>query len=259
MLKTKNNLINIGYTLEGNQNNPVLVFSNSLGTNHTMWDGQCEILKENYFIVRYDTRGHGESDVPNTPSSIEELGNDVLNLMDELGIATFHFCGLSIGGLTGQWLGLNAQNRLEKLIIANTAMKIGAFENWNDRIETVRENGLSSIIEGTRKIWFSKSFAETKPQLVNTILDDFIKTPIEGYISCCVAVRDADFTNQIEKITTPTLIFTGTNDIITTVLDGIEMTKKIKNSEMVELNAAHISNIEDGHLFTTKLLKFLKK
>ena len=102
MLKTKNNLINIGYTLEGNQNNPVLVFSNSLGTNHTMWDGQCEILKENYFIVRYDTRGHGESDVPNTPSSIEELGNDVLNLMDELGIATFHFCGLSIGGVTGQ-------------------------------------------------------------------------------------------------------------------------------------------------------------
>lgn len=259
MLKTKSKHVQIAYTLDGNRDRDVLVFSNSLGTNHHMWDAQIEPLKNDFFIVRYDTRGHGESEVVPGESTIEDLGQDVLDLMDELGIETFHFCGLSIGGLTAQWLGVNAPNRLKKLVMCNTATKIWTKDGWNGRIETVNENGLAHIVGGTRKIWFTPEFSEKHPELVEPILTDFVKTPVAGYIACCSAVRDADFTENIHSVSVPTLIFAGSQDPVTTVEHGEYLKTQIKESKLVKLHAAHISNVEQNEIFTAELKQFLNK
>ena len=148
----------LNYVFDDFKKEQTIVFSNSLGTDLTMWDKQVELLGQEFNILRYDTRGHGKSEVAEGEYSIEMLGNDVLDLLDYLKIEKVNFCGLSIGGLTGQWLGIHAPERLNKLILCNTAVKIGNNEGWNTRIETVQKNGLDSIVSGTQERWFTPEF-----------------------------------------------------------------------------------------------------
>ncbi|GGK63067.1 3-oxoadipate enol-lactonase [Rufibacter glacialis] len=244
------------YTYEDFGNQDVLVFSNSLGTDHTMWEPQLDILSHHFNILRYDTRGHGQSTIEQDTLTIAELGQDVLDLLDALNLGQVHFCGLSMGGLIGQWLGINATERFHKITLANTAAKIGTHEGWNARIAQVKEHGLESILEGTAQRWFTPSFRENNPQTVTDILEIFKANSLHGYMANCAAVRDADFREELFNLEVPTLIISGLQDEVTTPQDGKYLAKRIPNARHVQLDAAHLSNLEHSEEFAKHLLHF---
>lgn len=229
-----------------------------MGTNFSMWKKQREALSEHFNLLFYDTRGHGKSKVTQGDYSADLLGNDVLALTEFLGINEFHFCGISMGGLIGQWLALNAIGRLKKLVISNTAAKIGTEAGWNSRIKIVTENGLSSILEATAERWFTEIFNENHKDEVDEILKNFAETPLQGYVSNCAMVRDADFRDDLNKIDTPTLIISGKHDLVTTIDDGHFLQENIKNSEHQILETCHLSNFEQPTEFNQALIQFLK-
>lgn len=235
-----------------------IVFANSLGTNLSMWDAQVKILSQHLNILRYDMRGHGQSELgDNLTLDIATLGNDVLSLLDALKLSKVYFCGLSIGGLVGQWLGINAPDRFDRIIISNTAAKIGNQAGWNSRIEQVQANGLASIVGGTGERWFTPTFREQQPETVNQILANFVKTTLSGYLACCGAVRDADFRTQLHKLTIPTLVISGSKDPVTTVADAEFLVDHIPVAQHVTLDAAHLSNVEHPEAFSNHILHFL--
>jgi 3-oxoadipate enol-lactonase len=258
MSKIKMQYTTLNYVFDDFKKEQTIVFSNSLGTDLSMWDKQVALLGTEFNILRYDTRGHGKSEVAEGEYSIEMLGKDVLDLLDYLKIEKVNFCGLSIGGLTGQWLGIHASERLNKLILCNTAVKIGNKEGWNTRIETVQKNGLEVIVSGTQERWFTPEFVTENKVEVDSVLATFVQTPVEGYISCCAAVRDADFADEVSKISAPTLIISGTEDLVTTIKDGDFLMEKIPNSILAAFKTAHISNIEKADDFTKLLIEFIK-
>ncbi|HEX8503906.1 MAG TPA: alpha/beta fold hydrolase, partial [Hymenobacter sp.] len=161
------------YTLAGPDAAPVVVLANSLGTDHTLWDAQVPDLAQRFRVLRYDARGHGQSAAPPGPYSVEMLGRDVLALLDNLGVAQAHFCGISLGGLVGQWLGINAPERLIKLVLSNTAAKIGTAEGWNARIAQVEKEGVGTLADATAERWFTPKFRQAQPEAVRRILDVF--------------------------------------------------------------------------------------
>ncbi len=232
----------------------VLIFSNSLGTNLSMWEAQLVFLSPHFNILRYDTRGHGKSGVGAATTDIATLGNDVLALLDYLKLDKVHFCGLSMGGLIGQWLGINAPKRFEKIIISNTAAKIGNAEGWNQRIAQVRANGLKSITEGTAERWFTPNFRIKHPSVIEGILNNFVQTDTVGYMASCGAVRDADFRTELRKLEVPTLVISGSEDPVTTVEDAKFMTQRIPKARHITLNAAHLSNVEVAEAFSKCIL-----
>jgi len=246
----------INYELAGNAKARVLVLSNSLGTNFFMWDAQLPALQENFRVLRYDTRGHGQSEVTHGPYSFEQLGRDVLALADSLEIDTFVFCGLSMGGVIGMWLGINAPDRVQKLVLCSTAAKIGNADTWNARIAALRKGGAKSISAGTMERWFTARFRERHPQTVERIRHMVESTSAEGYIACCEALREADFREPIAQIRTPTLVISGTHDPATTPQDGRFIAARIPGARFVELDAAHILNIEQQERFTKEVSQF---
>lgn len=245
------------YTLDGPEHAPVVMFSNSLGTDHRMWEAQLPVMANHFRVLRYDTRGHGQSSVTPGPYSVEELGHDVLSLLNALALERVHFCGLSLGGLVGQWLAINAPERLDRLIISNTAVKIGTAGSWNARIRQVKEQGLTALAEATAGRWFTPAFRRTCPEQVEQIIKQFQATSAVGYAACCAAVRDADFWQDVRRIKAPTYVFTGTEDPVTTVADGEYLAKHIPHAFMLPFRAAHLANIEAAPAFNSSLLRFL--
>ncbi|MEQ9725026.1 3-oxoadipate enol-lactonase [Pseudomonas sp. WHRI 8822A] len=251
----------LNYLLEGPAAAPVLVLSNSLGTNLHMWDAQIPAFTEHFRVLRYDTRGHGQSMVTPGFYSIEQSGRDVLALLDALNIDKAHFCGLSMGGLIGQWLAINAPSRLDRLVLCNTAAKIGTDEVWNTRIDTVLKGGekaMRDLRDASIERWFTAPFAKAQPEKVEPIVTMLAQTSPQGYAGNCAAVRDADYREQIAGITAPTLIVCGTGDAVTTPEHGRFMQERIRGAELVEFDAAHLSNVQAGELFTQRVLSFLQ-
>lgn len=249
--------VRIHYDLAGPAGAPVLVFSNSLGATLSMWDRQMPTLQKQFRILRYDTRGLGQSSVTTGPYSIEQLARDVLVLLDELKLDRVHFCGLSMGGQTGMWLALNATTRLHKLILCNTAAKIGAPEMWNLRIEAVRKGGMKSISSAVMERWFSATYRANSPEVVNSIKLIFESLDPDGYIANCAGIRDFDVREAITAIRVPTLVIAGTHDAATTPADGRYLADRIAGVRYIELDAAHLSNIEDPKRFTSEAGSFL--
>ena len=247
----------IHYDLVGPANAPVLVLSNSLGTNFTMWDPQMPVLHKQFRVLRYDTRGHGQSSVTPDPYSIEQLARDVLALLDELRLDRVHFCGLSMGGQTGMWLALNAPARLHKLILCNTAAKIGTPEIWGTRIEAVRKGGMKSISTAVMERWFSASNRASSPGVVAATKLMLEGANPDGYIANCAAVRDFDVRESIAAIRVPALVIAGTHDVATTPIDGRYLAERIPGARYVELNTAHLSNIEEPQRFSSEVNSFL--
>lgn len=250
------------YQLDGPSDAPVLLLSNSLGTDLGMWDTQMVAFTEHFRVLRYDTRGHGQSLASEGFYSIEQLGRDVLALLDQLNIRQASFCGLSMGGLIGQWLGIYAGERLDKLVLSNTAAKIASDEVWNSRIDTVLQGGqqaMSDLRDASIARWFTAEFAATQAAQANRITAMLAATSAQGYAANCAAVRDADFREQLGAIKVPTLIVCGTADAVTTPEHGRFMQQHIAGAQLVELHAAHLSNVEAGEAFTQAVVDFLQQ
>lgn len=250
----------LNYRLDGPQGAPVLVLSNSLGTDLGMWDAQIPAFTEHFQVLRYDTRGHGQSLVSEGPYSIEQLGRDVLVLLDALHIERAHFCGLSMGGLIGQWLGIHAGERLNKLVVCNTAAKIGEPSVWNPRIEMVLRDG-SAAMAGLRDAsiarWFTADYAQAHPEQVKRITDMLAATSPQGYAANCAAVRDADFRDQLAAIKVPTLVIAGTEDAVTPPSGSHFIQEQVAGAQYAEFHAAHLSNVQAGDAFSQRVLAFL--
>ena len=247
----------IHYALSGAANAPVIVFSNSLGANFSMWDPQAAQLEKKFRVLRYDTRGHDQSSVTPGPYSIEQLGRDVLTLLDALNIARANFCGLSMGGMIGMWLGLNARSRIERLVLSNTGAKIGSEKGWNSRIEMVRRDGLKAVAAGVIDRWFTPEFRARSPQIWEAALRMLEASPPDGYAANCAAVRDYDAREKVSAIDAPTLVISGAKDSATPPADGRFIADRISGARYVELDAAHLSNIEAAERFTAELTQFL--
>lgn len=245
--------------VEGPQDKPVLMLSNSLGTDLHMWDPQVAALTEHFRLVRYDRRGHGKSGVPKGPYNMEMLGRDVLAVLDALKIEKINWCGLSMGGMVGMWLGANAPQRINRLILSNTSAYFADKEIWNGRIKTVREKGLASIVGGTMERWFTADFRQREPNKIAWLSEMFLATDPEGYIACGEAVRDMDHREIIKSITAPTLVIAGRHDPATTVEHGEFIRSRIPGASMTVLDAAHIANVEQAHDYTDAVLGFLQQ
>ena len=249
----------IHYRLDGNDESPVLALSNSLGTDLSMWDAQVPAFTEHYRVLRYDSYGHGASAFAGGGFRIDRLGQDVLGLLDHLGIATVSFCGLSVGGLVGQWLGLNAARLLDKLVLCNTAAHIGTVEGWNARIDAVNKGGIPSISTGILERWFTPPFHEREPGTVDRFRKILETTRPDSYAATCAAIRDADLRGEISKIRPRTLVIAGTQDKATPPEGGRHLAERIPDSKYVELDTAHLSNVEMPQRFSAEVLQFLAK
>jgi 3-oxoadipate enol-lactonase len=222
-----------------------------------MWDLQATHLSRSFRVLRYDGRGHGRSSIIPGPYSIEGLAQDVLSVLDASGIDRTDFCGLSLGGLIGMWLAGHAPTRLGKLVLSNTAPKIGSAEQWNARIAAVRKGGMPAIVDAVLERWYTADFRLGSPAAIEATRKSLLQTSTEGYVSSCAALRDADLRQAISTIQVPTLIIAGIYDPATTTADGRFMADRIRGSTYVELPAAHLSNIEACDAFTMELAKFL--
>ena len=245
------------YRLEGPDGAPPIILSNSLGTDHLMWQPQAEALAHAFRVVRYDQRGHGASHVPAGPYSIERLGRDVLGLADHLKLERFSFCGLSMGGLTGQWLAIHAAARLDRLVLAATAAHLPPREAWDQRIATVGEKGLGGIVDMAIERFFSPNFRRTAPATVAGSRRTLLATAPEGYIACCQALRESDFRKDIAGIEVPTLVISGSVDPATPPESGAFIAEAISGARFVVLEGAHIINVEQPEAFNRELLGFL--
>ena len=246
------------YELEGRDDAPLLVLSNSLGTTLDMWAPQMPALLQHFRVLRHDARGHGRSDVTPGPYTIVQLGEDVLALMDHLGIARAHFCGLSMGGMIGMWLGTHHAHRLDRLVLCNTAAKIGTPDTWNPRIAKVEAEGMASIVDIVLDRWFTAGFRQRAPEQVAIVRGMLLDTAPAGYSANCAAVRDMDQRADIAAIAVPTLVIAGTHDGSTPAADGRAVADAIPGARYVELDAAHLSNWEQSEQFTQALLGFLR-
>src|SRR6516164_7718104 len=230
--------------VEGAERATVLMLSNSLGTTLHMWDGQVAPFTKHFRLVRYDRRGHGQSGVPQGPYTMEGLGRDVLAILDALGIEKINWCGLSMGGMVGQWLGANAPSRVQRLVLTNTSSYFADKALWNDRIALVREKGVAAFAAATMERWFTKGFRERAPEVVARTQEMFAATPLEGYLGCAAAVRDMDQRELLPRITAPTLVIAGRHDPATPPEANEYISKHIPGAQFRLLDAAHLSNVE---------------
>jgi 3-oxoadipate enol-lactonase len=258
---------NFNCRIDGPAGAPVLVLSNSLGADLAMWDPQIPTLTKQFRVLRYDQRGHGASTVTAAARdssrlapgaySLEALGRDVLSLLDALKIKRAHFCGLSMGGATGMWLAANAPERVDRLVLANTAPKFSTPEAWNARIDAVRKGGVEAIADAVLERWLTSGFRARDPETTARMRKMMVATPVAGYIGCCAAIRDADLRDALPKIAAPTLVIAGTHDPANPPAEGRAFAARIPGARVVELDAAHISNVEAPEEFTAQLVGFL--
>jgi 3-oxoadipate enol-lactonase len=243
--------------VDGPVDAPAIVLSNSLGTTLAMWEPQMRALASRFRVVRYDQRGHGASANAVGDYGVDTLGRDVVGILDALKIRRARFCGISMGGATGMWLALHAPDRIEKLVLANTATKFGTPERWNARIDAVTRAGMAAIADGVIAIWFTADFRAREPAAVARVRQMLLDSPVEGYLAACRAVRGIDLTAEVGRVTHPTLVIAGTHDTSTPPAQGRAIAERIVRARFVELPAAHISNIEAAEAFTAEVLDLL--
>lgn len=255
-LELANHVLN--YRIDGEMtDNPWLVFCNSLGTDLHMWDRQAEALSDDFRILRYDRRGHGLSTAPSPPFTLADLGQDVIALLDALAIQRTHFCGLSIGGLVGQWLAINAGQRLDKVVVCATAAKIGTAESWNARISAVRKEGTEGLVTATADRWFSPGFRANEPAVVQRILEGLAATSIGGYAGCCSALAAADLHDEIGQIANSLLAVSGDDDPVCPPPDLDAIANSVKNGHHVSLPGRHMINVESAATLNQLMRSFL--
>lgn len=247
----------IHYRFEGPAGAPVLLLSNSLGTTLDMWEPQIDAFSQHFRVLRYDTRGHGGSSAPPGPYSIAQLGGDVVSLLDHLGLASVHMCGLSMGGITAMWLALHHPGRIDRLVLCNTAAYIGPPSNWTERAERVLREGMAPIAAAVVARWLTPDHALAHPGQVDMLQGMLLASLPEAYAANCLAVRDSDLRRQVASIRAPTLVIAGSGDKPTPPADGRFLAAAIPDCRYVELEAAHLSNQEQPAQFNAAVLDFI--
>ncbi len=250
--------VRIFYRLEGSAERPLLVMVHSLGVDHGLWDPQMPALLRYFQVLRVDLRGHGASDSPPGDYTIEQLGRDVIAAVDSVKRESFAYCGLSIGGMIGQWLGASIPNRITHLVLANTSPRVGAPELFDDRRKAVLEGGMAAVENAAMERYFSpRLLASTNPQVATTRSALLAANPV-GYAGCCAAIRDMDQRPLLGRIGVPTLVIGGTLDAATPWEGhGDLLAASIPGARSVVLEAAHLSNVELPSAFTNALFDFL--
>jgi 3-oxoadipate enol-lactonase len=248
----------LAYRFDGPVDAPVLVLSNSLGTTLEMWTPQMAAFAEHFRVLRYDSRGHGGSDVPPGAYSMDRLGRDVVELLDILGLERVHFCGLSKGGMVGQWLGVRAPARIDRLVLANTAAYMGPPSGWQERIDTVLRDGMAAIAGALLMRWFTPEFLRRATDEVAGARTMLLATPPAGYAGCCAAIRDMDLRPTAPLIARPTLIGAGSADPATPPERSDELAGAMRvETRVVRLDAAHLANVEQPDAFSRAVTDFL--
>jgi 3-oxoadipate enol-lactonase len=222
-----------------------------------MWDPQVQALKDQYYIVAIDNIGHGESDVPDGDYTVADMAAGVMAVANAAELERFHYCGLSVGGITGQLIAAQHADRLLSLTLCNTGAKIGTPELWNERIHLATTQGMSALVEGVIARWFSPDYPQREPQRFATARARFLSTDPSGYAGVCAAIRDADLRDSASSITTPTLVIGGTADQAAPIEQAHWLHEQIAGSRLVELDAAHLSNLDRETEFTAALDQFL--
>ncbi len=260
-MRIKANHIQINYELSGKKGAPVVVLSHSLACSLVMWNPQMDQLNSHFQVLRHDMRGHGHSDVPPGPYTLELLAEDVIRLMDALGIERVHFVGISVGGMIGQALALNQAKRLRSLVLCDTASIVPreAQPIWQERIERTRAKGMESQVNETMERWFTPPFLRQNSPMVGLIRKQILDTPVAGYLGCAEAIRKLNYLSRLSEIKLPTLIMVGEDDPGTPVSASQAIHERIPGSKLVILpSARHLSNVEQAEAFNANLLAFLK-
>ena len=249
----------IAYRVDGPEDAPAVVFINSLGTDHRLWDAQVPALVHDHRVVRFDFCGHGASDSPRGPVSIGSFGADVVALLDHLAIARAHVCGCSLGGMISLWLAAERPARVARAVLANTGARIGTVERWNARIETVRREGMAGVADSVLARFLSAPFRERDPVTAGKIGAMLRATDPRGYIAACMAVRDADLHSVLPKVRVPTLVVAGGLDAATPPSLGEQLHVGIAGSRFVVVpDSAHLTNVERHEEFNEALDGFLR-
>ena len=252
----------IHYVTDGSSGRPPLVMSNSLASNLSMWDEEAVALSKHFFVVRYDARGHGASDVPEGDYSLERLGLDVLNLMDALEIHRTAWCGLSMGGMVGMWVASHYPERIERMALCNTSAHMPPKELWDGRIRTAREGGMEVLCGPTLERWFTAPFREDRAnaERLDKVRRMVLTTPAAGYAGCCAAIRDMDQRETIGRIEADCLVLTGRNDPSTPPAASELIADRIHRARLhIIEDCAHISNIEQPAAFHAAVIPFLAR
>jgi 3-oxoadipate enol-lactonase len=242
--------VEVGYESTGPDDGPVLVLSNSLGSTGVMWDPQVPRLADRLRVVRYDHRGHGGSPVPPGPYSLDDLGADALALLDRLDLERVDWCGLSLGGMVGMWLAINAPERIDRLVLCCTSARLGPPEMWADRAATVRAEGVEAIADAGIGRWLTEGFIEREPEKTAAVRAMLAATPDEGYAGCCAAIEHMDLIPELGAVRAPTLVIAGRQDPATPPEHGERIAAGIPGARLELVDAAHLATIEQPDAMT---------
>ena len=257
MPTAESNGVRLHYEVSGSADAPTLVLLNSLGSNLQMWEKAHPAFEIRFRVVRSDMRGHGQSEVAAEAFTIEQLGRDVLKLMDQVQAEKASICGVSLGGMVGLWLGIHVPDRVHRLILANTAARIGTKEIWQQRIETVKATGMIALAAATLERWFTPAYRHEHPEEMERIRRMIAGTDPQGYTACCAVLRETDLRGDAVQVKAPTLVIAGTHDAATPPADGRTLHAAIQHSSYVELNASHMSAWECAEGFAGAVMEHL--
>lgn len=248
----------IAYRFDGNPHRPVLILSNSIATDHHMWDRQIAELTKAFRVLRYDTRGHGGSDAPAGAYSLDRLGRDVAELMDALKIESAHFCGLSLGGFVGQWLGYRAPERIDRLVLSNTSPYLRPAPQWDELIaRLLRDKNMAAMADMFIGNWFPPHMIRDDVDTVDAFRRMILATPPVGLAGCFAVVRDADLRATNTLIDRPTLVIGGADDTVTAASHSEDIARAIPESRLVLLPGVHMLNVERQDAFLTAVTGWL--
>jgi 3-oxoadipate enol-lactonase len=250
--------VELSFAVDGLSGAPTVVLSNSLGSTPAMWDPQFPALAERFRVVRYDHRGHGRSPVPDGPYDLDDLGADVLALLDRLGLERVHWCGLSLGGMVGMWMAINAPERIDRLVLCCTSARLGPPEMWADRAATVRAQGVEAVADAGIERWLSPGFIEREPEIAAGVRAMLVATPAEGYAECCGVIERMDQVPELGEIRAPTLVIAGEDDPATPPEHGALIASTVPGAQLAIVNdARHMATIEQPEEMTELILGHL--
>ena len=250
--------VEVAFAVDGPEGTPTVVLSNSLGSTPAMWDPQFPALASRLQVVRYDHRGHGRSPVPAGPYELADLGADVIAMLDRLGLERVHWCGLSLGGMVGMWMAINAPERIDRLVLCCTSARLGPPQMWVDRAATVRAHGVEAIADAGIERWLSPGFIEREPEVAAGIRAMLAATPAEGYAACCGVIERMDQVPQLGEIRAPTLVVAAADDPATPPEHGELIARSVPGARLeIVRGVRHLATIEQPEAMTELILRHL--